>query len=154
MATKNLLVAVDFSDASNLVVAKAGELAQQLAARVVLLYVVEPKAVRVPARDRKSTAVGAAWPMQTPKGLSRLKARLNSLANPLKALGIEVESAAVAGLLVDELLDQAAKCHADYIILGSHGHPAARHLATGNLYTGMIARLACPLIIVPAKAST
>ena len=44
MAKKNLLVAVDFSEASKLVVQKAGELAQQLSARIVLLHVVEPTA--------------------------------------------------------------------------------------------------------------
>jgi len=38
MGMKNLLVAVDFSDASNLVVQKAGDLAQQLSARIVLLH--------------------------------------------------------------------------------------------------------------------
>ena len=151
MTTKNLLVAVDFSEASNLVIDKGRELAQQLSARVVLLHVVEPKAVHVPKRDSKG-AIGAAWPLQTPKGLSRFKARLNSLAKPLKVLGIEVESVAVVGLLLDEILDQAAKHRADYIILGSHGHPAARHLATGNLTSGILARLACPLIIVPTQA--
>ncbi|MFZ0711939.1 MAG: universal stress protein [Terrimicrobiaceae bacterium] len=151
MTTKNLLVAVDFSEASNLVVDKARELAQELSARIVLLHVMEPKAVPVPKRDSKG-AIGAAWPLQTPKRLSGIKARLNSLAKPLKVLGIEVESIAVAGLLLDEILDQAGKYRADYIILGSHGHPAARHLATGNLTTGILSRLACPLIIVPAKA--
>ena len=110
MTTKNLLVAVDFSEASNLVVDKARELAQELSARVVLLHVMEPKAVPVPKRDSKG-AIGAAWPLQTPKRLSGIKARLNSLAKPLKVLGIEVESIAVAGLLLDEILDQAGKYH-------------------------------------------
>ena len=150
MTTKNLLVAVDCSEASNLVIDKGRELAQELPARVVLLHVVEPKAVHVPKRDGKGT-IGAAWPLQTPKGLSRIKTRLNSLAKPLKVLGIEVESVAVVGLLLDEILDQASKCHADYIILGSHGRPGARHLATGNLAVGILARLACPLIIVPVE---
>ena len=42
MAKKNLLVAVDFGDASNLVVQKADALAQQFSARIVLLHVVDP----------------------------------------------------------------------------------------------------------------
>jgi nucleotide-binding universal stress UspA family protein len=51
IAMKNLLVPVDFSDASNLLVEKAGELAQELTARVVLLHVDEPKATHVGSED-------------------------------------------------------------------------------------------------------
>ena len=48
MIMKTFLVAVDFSDAANLVVEKAGGLAQQLSARIVLLHVFEPKPAYVP----------------------------------------------------------------------------------------------------------
>ncbi|HEY5770810.1 MAG TPA: universal stress protein [Terrimicrobium sp.] len=151
MAKKNLLVAVDFSEASKLIVQKAAELAQQLSARIVLLHVVEPTVAPVPGEGAKGVA--AAWPLKTPKRVSNLKTRLNALAKPLKAAGIEVEFAAPVGLLADEILDLAVKCQADYIILGSHGHPDARHL-TVNHFTGMLARLTCPLIIVPGKTGT
>lgn len=149
MAKKNLLVAVDFSKASKLVVQKAGELAQQLSAKIVLLHVVEPTAAYVPGGGTKGVA--AAWPLKTRKRLSNLEARLKSLASPLKAAGIEVEIVSLVGLLADEILDLAVKCHADYIILGSHGHTAARHLTTGNHFSGMLTRLTCPLIVVPVK---
>ena len=43
MIMKTLLVAVDLSDVADLVVEKAGKLAQQLLAKVVLLHVFEPK---------------------------------------------------------------------------------------------------------------
>ena len=150
MAKKNLLVAVDFSKASKLVVQKAGELAQQLSARIVLLHVVEPTAADVPGEGAKGVA--AAWPLKTRKRLSNLEARLKSLASPLKAAGVEVEFVSPVGLLADEILDLAVKCHADYIILGSHGNPEARHLTTGNHFSGMLTRLPCPLIVVPVKA--
>ena len=149
MAKKNLLVAVDFSKASKLVVQKAGELAQQLSAKIVLLHVVEPTATRVPGGDIEGVA--AAWPLKTRKRLSSLEARLKTVARPLKAAGVEVEFATPVGLLADEILDGAAKFNADYIILGSHGHSEARHLTTGSLYSGMLARLTCPLIVIPVK---
>jgi nucleotide-binding universal stress UspA family protein len=149
MAKKSLLVAVDFSEASKLVVQKAGELAQQLSAKIVLLHVVEPTAASAPGGS--TSGVAAAWPLKTRKRLSNLKARLRSLASPLKAAGIEVEFVALVGLLADEILDLAVKCHADYIILGSHGNPAARHLTTGDHFSGMLTRLTCPLVVVPVK---
>ena len=145
---KNFLVPVDFSDASNLLVEKAGELAQELTARIVLLHVDEPKASYVGSED----AVVAAWPLATPKRMARLEARLASLADALEDSGIEVESVALVGLVVDDILEQAEKCRADYIIMGSHQHLAAHHLFNGNVFTGILRRSRCPTIVVPVKA--
>lgn len=154
MEMKTLLVAVDFSDASALVVERAIELAQELSARILLLHVVEPKAAYLPAGKAKRAAVAAAWPLRTPASQARLEKRLNSLADPVRSTGLKVECIVVAGLLVDEILEQTTKCRADYIILGSHGKSAAQHLvARGSAFTGMLGRLKCPLIIVPVKAA-
>lgn len=145
---KNLLVPVDFSDASNLLVEKAGELAQELTARVVLLHVDEPKATHIGSKD----TVVAAWPLQTPKRISQLEARLASLAEVLEDSGVEVESVALVGLVVDDILEQAEKYRADYIIMGSHRRLAAHHLFNGNVFTGILKRSTCPTIVVPVKA--
>ena len=115
---RNLLVPIDFGDASNLVIEKAGELARELPARIVLLHVDEPRAY---ASLGDAATLVAAWPLETPKRISKLKARLTSLANPLRASGIEVDSVAIVGLVVDDILTQAQRYRADYIILGSHG---------------------------------
>ena len=74
---RNLLVPIDFGDASNLVVEKAGELARELPARILLLHVDEPRAYA--ALGDVATLV-AAWPLETSKRISKLKARLTSLA--------------------------------------------------------------------------
>jgi universal stress protein A len=151
---KTLLVAVDFSDASAVVVERAIELAQEMSARIVLLHVVEPKATYLPAGKTKRPAVAAAWPLRTPASQARLETRLNSLAASPKSKGIEVECFVVAGLLIDEILEQSMERRADYIILGSHGKSAAQHLvAGGSAFTGMLGRLKCPLIIVPVRGA-
>ena len=151
---KTLLVAVDLGKASTHVARRAGELAQELSAKIVLLHVVEPKAAPLPATKSKRVTTGAAWPMRTPKSQANLEARLKSVAEPLKAAGIEVKTVVLAGLLADEILDQSAQCHADFIILGSHGK-STQHLVSGqDAFTGMLRRLKCPLIIVPAIGAT
>ena len=147
-AMRNLLVPIDFGDASNLVVEKAGELARELPARILLLHVDEPRAY---ATSGDAATLVAAWPLETPKRISKLKARLTSLANPLKASGIEIDSVAIVGLVVDDILEQAQKYRADYIILGSHGRLSARHLFSGNVFAGILKRPTCPVIVVPAK---
>ena len=154
MAKKNLLVAVDFGDASNLVVQKAYALAQQFSARIVLLHVFEPKPAYVPVGETAGIVIGAAWPLTTPQGLADQEARLHSFADLLKAAEVEVEFVAVVGLLVDEILEQSVKYDADYIILGSRGHVAAQHFLSGNVFTEIVPRLACPLIVIPAKSDS
>ena len=145
---KTFLVAVDFSEAANLVVEKAGGLARQLSARIVLLHVFEPKPAYVPMGETAGVVIGAAWPLTTPQGPPDQETRLNSLADVLKAAGVEVECVAVVGLLVDEILEQSVK----YIILGSRGHVAAQHFLSGNVFTEIVPRLTCPMIVIPAKS--
>jgi nucleotide-binding universal stress UspA family protein len=144
----NLLVPIDFSDVSILVVEKAGELAQDLSATIVLLYVDEPKATYV-AFGSATRILGAAWPLETSKRLAKLKARLGSLADPLRAAGVSVEIVALVGFVVDEILEQADKYHADYIVMSSHGHFAAHHLFRGIVFTRIKHPLTRPLVVIP-----
>ena len=67
---KNLLVLVDFSDASIFIVKKAAELAQELSARIVLLHIVEPRVVPPPVRDtgRRITHLNGLTVCQTNDG--------------------------------------------------------------------------------------
>ena len=74
-----------------------------------------------------------------------LKTRLNSLTVPLRSVGVPVNPLAVVGFLLDEILRQSAKYHADCIILGSRGHNGAHHLVTGKVFTGK-EQLTCPMM--------
>jgi nucleotide-binding universal stress UspA family protein len=58
------------------------------------------------------------------------------------------------GLAVDDILEQAAKYKADYIILGSHGHGALYHLFSGSVVTGILKRAKCPIIVVPSTSTS
>lgn len=151
---KTLLVPVDLSDASQPVLEKAAELAPQLLARIVLLHIVEPVATYVPVGATMDVITAAPPPAETPESLSAPDARLKALAEPLVAAGIEVEPVTLIGLAVDDILEQAAKHHADFIMLGSHGHGALYHLFSGSVVTGILKRAKCPVIVVPSKAES
>ena len=154
MATKTLLVAIDFSKTSSHLASRAAELAQAVSAKIVLLHVVEPKVTPLPAGKTKRPPVGAAWPLRTPRSQAKLEARLNSLAEPLKSAGIEVTTTIVAGLFPDELLEQSAQCRADYILLGSQGTGTQHLVSRQDALAGILRRLKCPLIIVPVKTAS
>ena len=56
-----------------------------------------------PVGETAGVVIGAAWPLTTPQGPSEEEERLDSLADVLKALGVQVETVAVVGLLVDRI---------------------------------------------------
>ncbi|MFZ0711042.1 MAG: universal stress protein [Terrimicrobiaceae bacterium] len=150
---KTLLVPVDLSDASKHVLEKAAELAKQLPAKVVLLHIVEPVASYIPVGATMDVIAAAPPPMETTESLSAPDARLQSFAEELKATGVEVEAVTIIGLAVDDILEQAAKRHADYVILGSHGHGALYHLFSGSVVTGILKHSKCPIIVVPSRST-
>lgn len=152
MVMKTLLVPVDLSDASNPVVEKAAELAQQLSAKVVLLHIVEPVATYVPVGATMDVIAAAPPLVETTESLSVPDSRLKALAEQLEAKGIKVEAVTLVGLAVDDILEQAGKQRADYVILGSHGHGALYHLFSGSVVTGILKRAKCPIIVVPSRS--
>jgi nucleotide-binding universal stress UspA family protein len=154
MATKTLLVAVDLGKASTSVASRAADLARSLSARIVLLHVVEPKATALPGGKAKRAPTAAAWPLRTPRSQAQLEQRLKAIAEPLEAVGIEVKTNVVAGLLADEILDQSVACGADYIVLGSRGKATQHLVSRQDALTGMLRRLKCPLIILPVSPAT
>ncbi len=147
---KTLLVPVDFSESTNLLVEKAAAIAGEFGARVVLLHVTEPMATYVP--------VGASMDVLTPTppptevlDVSVFQERINALAAGLRAGGLQADGKVISGLAVDDILDQAAVEKADYIVLGSHGHGALFHLFSGSVVTGVLKRANCPIIVVPVR---
>lgn len=147
---KTLLVPVDFSESTNLLVEKAAAIAGEFGARVVLLHVTEPMATYVP--------VGASMDVLTPTppptevlDVSVFQERINALAAGLRAGGLQADGKVISGLAVDDILDQAAVEKADYIVLGSHGHGALFHLFSGSVVTGVLKRANCPVIVVPVR---
>jgi nucleotide-binding universal stress UspA family protein len=154
MATKTLLVAVDLGKASTSVAGQTVALARSLSAKIVLLHVMEPKAVALPGGKAKRAPIAAAWPLRTPKSQAQIEQRLIEVAEPLMKAGIEVKTSVVAGLLADEILDQSLKCRADYIVLGSRGKATQHLVSRQDALTGMLRRLKCPLIIVPVTTAS
>ena len=148
MAT--ILVPLDTSGIAPKVLTEAETIASKLTGRLILFHVIEPVATYVP--------VGAAMDLiaTTPPDLGDEKTddaknRLEQLAVPLRAKGLDVACEACFGIPVDEIVDQARTLAVDYIILGSHGHGAVYHLFGGSVVTGVLKHSPCPVIVVPVR---
>lgn len=142
---KTILAPVDFSGATDAVVAEASALARALEGRVVLLTVIQPPAITneySALMDNLAEIVAA--------GEKNAAKRLAVLEERLQAESIPVETLQVNGPPIRVIVEQARKLDADYIVMGSHGHTALYDLLVGSTTHGILMRATCPVVITPA----
>jgi nucleotide-binding universal stress UspA family protein len=144
---KTIVAAVDFSEISETVVTEAVELAQEVQGRLVLVSVVQPPIVAteyapfVENLDEIAAAADAS-----------ISKRLKDVQQRVAASHIDVEAVQHHGAPVFHIVDEAKSRHADFIVMGSHGHNAFYDLLVGSTTHGVLLRAPCPVVIVPPKA--
>jgi len=142
---KTILAPVDFSDATDAVIAQAIDLARALNGRVVLLSVIQPPVITseyAPMMENIAE-ITAAGEKAAVKHLARLQAQLQSEFIPGEIVQLN-------GAPVPHIVEQARKFSADYIVMGSHGHTAFYDLLVGSTTHGVLMRATCPVVIMPA----
>ena len=132
---KTILAAIDFSPVTSRVLAEAVALARDSRARLILLNVTTPASL-----VQDYAALEAAIAGTDP-------ARENS--GGLRAKAIHGESLQVIGEPVEVILKQAARCSADYIVMGSHGRTALFKLLVGGTAAGVLRGAKCPVMLIP-----
>ena len=147
-----LLISIDTSDIAGKVLTQAQQLGSQLGGRLVLLHVVEPISEYVPVGAAMDALPITTTAIDFEEQMALAKSRLEKLAGPLRASGLEVCCEAIFGTAVEEIIDQAKLQGADYIVLGSHGHGALFHLFSGSVVTGVLKHSPCPVVVVPVRA--
>lgn len=146
---KQILVPLDLSDTSSMVVAAAAELAAKLQCGLALLHVVEPVATYVPV-GASMDVIAPPPATLDPQDTSTQDTEMEQFAIQARQAGCEVETIVMVGLAVDEILSHAETREVPYIVLGSHGHGALYHLFAGSVVTGVLKRAQCPVVVVPA----
>jgi universal stress protein A len=143
---KTILAPVDFSVATEGVVAEGTRLAKATGARVVLLSVIQPPVVTgeyAPLLNNVAEITAA--------GENAVGMNLSRLQDDLRKEGIPNETIQLNGAPVPNIIEQAKKLSADYIVMGSHGHSAFYDLLVGSTTHGVLLRASCPVIILPAS---
>ena len=148
MAT--ILVPLDTSEIAPQVLVTAESLALKLHSKLILFHVIEPVASYVPV-GASMDMIATSPPVFDSEQTDGARHRLEELAAPLRAKGLEVACEATLGVPVDEIADMAASQGADYIVLGSHGHGALFHLFGGSVVTGVLKQSPCPVVVVPVR---
>jgi nucleotide-binding universal stress UspA family protein len=141
---KTILAPVDFSAASEAVLLQSIELARALDGRIVLLTVIQPPVItnEYAALMENIGEVMAAGERNAARRLAELEARV-------RAAQVPVETLQLNGPPVRNILEQAARLPADYVVMGSHGHTAFYDLLVGSTTHGVLLRAPCPVVITP-----
>jgi nucleotide-binding universal stress UspA family protein len=141
---KNLLVPVDFSPVTGHVIDSAISLARALSAQVHLLHVVQPPVVTgefaLPVealQEAISTSEKAA------------REKLSEYVKMFSAAKVEAEARVMHGPPVPLIREEAARVHADCVIMGSHGHGKLYDLLVGSTANGVLKNAKYGVLILP-----
>jgi nucleotide-binding universal stress UspA family protein len=145
---KNIVAAVDFSNATPGVLDTASQLAKAFGAALHVLHVVEP--------EPSYTAYGFT-PDEFPaihlfqeEARKRATARLNELLGQVSS---DIPNASVhlaEGSPLHAVLDYVKKNGVDLVVVGAHGHGAMAALLLGSVAEGLVRKAAVPTLVVPA----
>jgi len=146
---KNIVAAVDFSNATPGVLGAAVEHAKAFGAALHLLHVLEP--------EPSYTAYGFT-PDEFPaihlfqeEARKRATARLDELLGQVSSDVTDVTVHLADGSPLTALLDYAKKVSANLVVVGTHGHGAVAALLLGSVAEGIVRKAVVPTLVIPAK---
>ena len=139
-----ILVCVDLSDSTEIIVRKVEELAKSLSAKVWLLHnaIPEPDYVEFtadPVAARESLA----------KKFHLEHRQIQDYAGRLRNSGIDATALLVHGKTVKTILQEASDVEADMIVVGSHGKGAMYQLLLGSVSEGVVHKSSLPVLVIP-----
>jgi nucleotide-binding universal stress UspA family protein len=152
-----ILVALDFSDASQKVLDQAKSLAEALKAKLLLLHAVDVPPDPTLLAYEPELLYGGIEPdplvlRETLAGRFRHEhEHLLQLSQQLRDAGIDCNALLVPGKEDEVILAMADKHQADMIVLGSHGRGVAAQLLLGSTSRGVLHKAKVPVHVVPTR---
>ena len=139
-----LLVCVDLSESTEIIVKKIEEITKALPAKVWLLHnaVPEPDFVEFkvdPQAARESLA----------KKFHVEHRQIQELANRMRKAGVDTTALLVHGATVETILEEASDLEVDMIVVGTHGRGAMYQLLMGSVSKAVLHKSRFPVLLVP-----
>jgi universal stress protein A len=145
---QKIILATDFSEASQDAIIYAKWLSGSLAAELKVLHVFEPKGWMVPSPYYYTPGfeewVDASIENVRQKG----KEALETLA---KSFGPHAETIFIEGHPGKEIVQAAAEQNADLLILGTHGYTGWNHLTLGSIAEYVVRHSPCPVLTIKPR---
>jgi nucleotide-binding universal stress UspA family protein len=144
IALRNILVATDFSEASDAALRYGRDFARQFGATLHVLHVVENVMARF-AADAAPVTLPSLQQEIEQEAQQRLDATLTEEdRRDLHAKGVLRTAASPAAAVVE----YAAEARADLIIMGTHGRGAVAHFLMGSVAERVVRTASCPVLTV------
>ncbi|MDJ0909795.1 MAG: universal stress protein [Woeseiaceae bacterium] len=141
-----LLVAVDFSDPTDMILKVARRLAKSLNASVWVVHAAEPEPDFVGYDVGPEVVRG-----QVAKELRDEHRQLQEYTDQLREAGVDAKAMLVQGPTVETILEMAEKQESDLIVVGSHGRGMMAEMLMGSVSQGLIRAGQCPVTVVPVS---
>ena len=141
-----LLVALDLSEHTELIVKEAEEIAKRMSAQVWILHNAEPEPGVLEFRTDPQAARDS-----LAEKFHLEHRQIQKIAKRLRKEGLEATALLVHGPTVEIILKEASDLDVDMIIVGSHGRGAVYQLLVGSVSEGILRESLCPVLIVPTR---
>jgi nucleotide-binding universal stress UspA family protein len=146
---KHIVTALDFSDASDAVLAAAISQAKQHGATLHIVHVLEP--------EPTYTAYGMT-PEEFPaiqvfqqESQKRAELKLNHAMTTAKAELDDVRTELMIGSPLHAIIDYVKQNSSDLVVIGTHGHGAVAALLIGSVAEGLVRKAVCPTMVIPCN---
>ena len=143
-----VIVPLDGSELAERALPSALQLGARHEAEVVLLRVSVPEKVLVPD-THVAGGYGLLWPDQSLEQ-SRAEAEeyLRALSRARVSPGQPVRLEVVEGSVAEEILEAAAREHADLIVMSSHGYSGVTRWVLGSIAEKVLPAAPCPVLVL------
>jgi len=139
-----LLVAVDLSEATQIIVDKVIELCRKQPTKLWIVHNAEPPPDFVefkvdPLAARESLA----------KKFHKEHRQVQEIADRLRDAGLDATALLVHGPTVKTILKEASDLDVDMIVVGAHGKSAMHELLVGSVSKGILHKSCYPVLVIP-----
>ena len=153
----NILVAIDLSESSQIVVEHVKKLAKALSAKIWLLHVanLNPDLSFAPVGSDEVT-------LQDVGGMRDAVARkfhnehrlLQQFSQELRTAGFDCTALLIEGSITETILNEVAKLSAGMVILGTQGKGVLGSFLLGSTSEGILHKSPVPVLIIPTHGTT
>ena len=147
---RKILVATDFSEVADHALSAAATFAEKLDAEVVLVHVDRPVSDEAfgdlpPEMHAYAEALRSRLHQETAHAAEALDARARKLRR--------VTTRIVVGRPAEAIVQEAGRCGADLIVLGTHGRGAVGRAILGSVAHEVLRTAACPVLLCGAHVA-
>ena len=139
-----LLIAVDLSDSTQIIVDKVEEITKKNPAKVWILHNAEPEPDIVEFKVD---------PLAAREDLARKfhneHRRIQQIADRLRKGGLDATALLVHGPTVETILKEASDLDVDMIVVGTHGGGKMHELLMGSVSREILHKSGYPILVIP-----